>query len=116
MSRSKLRNQGRACPARLHPGQRSCADLGVCQSRPGCASPARQPIRHDTELLAEGGFWSAPGHIDGRHGADNPATDEPWRPLEIILALVAASAGAGALAGLLAAAWPRVASWLGGLV
>lgn len=38
---------------------RSCAHLGVCQSRPGCDGCGQ----HDTTALPPGGFYFAPGTV-----------------------------------------------------
>ena len=41
------------------PKQYSCAQLGVCQSRPGCSG-----CSHNTEALPPGGFYFAPGTVE----------------------------------------------------
>ena len=42
-----------------HHHPRSCAHLGVCQSRPGCDGCGQ----HDTTALPPGGFYFAPGTV-----------------------------------------------------
>lgn len=75
------------------PKQYSCAQLGVCQSRPGCDS-----CSHDTEALPPGGFYFAPGTVEDC-SATPTKTDTVARGLLAAAALAALAAAIGISAG-----------------
>ncbi len=91
-------SSGRDCD-RGSDGQRGCDDLGVCQARPGCPSPAAA-VHHDTSSLPPGGFWFAPGVID------EPPPHEPLSWWEMALIVLVAS-GVGGLAAAVATMWAK---------
>lgn len=81
---------------------RTCHELGVCQSRPGC-----QQCSHDTETLPPGGYYFAPGAIE--HGPCRKAKRlAPWQRLVLqAMAVLLASGLVGMVAGVLQAkGWP----------
>lgn len=73
---------------------RSCAHLGVCQSRPGCDGCGQ----HDTTALPPGGFYFAPGTVveESRRTA---RTDTLGRWLLTAAALATLGAVVGMAAG-----------------
>ena len=73
------------------PKQHSCAQLGVCQSRPGCDS-----CSHDTEALPPGGFYFAPGTVED---CSATRTDTVARGLLTAAAVAALAAAIGLSAG-----------------
>ena len=73
------------------PKQYSCAQLGVCQSRPGCDS-----CSHDTEALPPGGFYFAPGTVED---CSATRTDTVARGLLTAAAVAALAAAIGLSAG-----------------
>ena len=75
------------------PKQYSCAQLGVCQSRPGCDS-----CSHDTEALPPGGFYFAPGTVEDC-SATPTKTDTVARGLLAAAAVAALAAAIGMSAG-----------------
>ena len=75
------------------PKQYSCAQLGVCQSRPGCDS-----CSHDTEALPPGGFFFAPGTVEDCSTTPT-RTDTVARGLLFAAALAALAAAIGISAG-----------------
>ena len=75
------------------PKQYSCAQLGVCQSRPGCDS-----CSHNTEALPPGGFFFAPGTVEDC-SATPTRTDTVTRGLLFAAALAALAAAIGISAG-----------------
>ena len=75
------------------PKQYSCAQLGVCQSRPGCDS-----CSHNTEDLPPGGFYFAPGTVEDC-SATPTRTDTVARGLLFAAALAALAAAIGISAG-----------------
>ena len=83
------------------PKQYSCAQLGVCQSRPGCSVSSRPSI-HNTEDLPPGGFYFAPGTVEDC-SATPTRTDTVARGL-----LTAAAVAALAAAIRLSAGWITV--------
>ena len=82
------------------PKQYSCAQLGVCQSRPGCDSCSR-PSSHNTEDLPPGGFFFAPGTVEDCSAtrARTRKTDTIARGLLAAAALPALAAAIGISAG-----------------
>ena len=81
---------------------RTCHELGVCQSRPGC-----QHCSHDTDTLPPGGYYFAPGAIE--HGPRRKARRlTGWQRLVLEIAALLAVAGLiGFAAGFLQAkGWP----------
>ena len=79
------------------PKQYSCAQLGVCQSRPGCSVCSR-PSSHNTEDLPPGGFYFAPGTVEDC-SATPTRTDTVARGLLFAAALAALAAAIGISAG-----------------
>ena len=75
------------------PKQYSCAQLGVCQSRPGCDS-----CSHNTEALPPGGFFFAPGTVEDCSTTPTK-TDTVARGLLFAAALAALAAAIGISAG-----------------
>ena len=75
------------------PKQYSCAQLGVCQSRPGCDS-----CSHNTEALPPGGFFFAPGTVEDCSTTPT-RTDTVARGLLFAAALAALAAAIGISAG-----------------
>ena len=75
------------------PKQYSCAQLGVCQSRPGCDS-----CSHNTEALPPGGFFFAPGTVEDCSTTPTK-TDTVARGLLAAAALAALAAAIGISAG-----------------
>ena len=75
------------------PKQYSCAQLGVCQSRPGCDS-----CSHNTEALPPGGFYFAPGTVEDC-SATPTKTDTVARGPLFAAALAALAAAIGISAG-----------------
>ena len=75
------------------PKQYSCAQLGVCQSRPGCDS-----CSHNTEALPPGGFYFAPGTVEDC-SATPTKTDTVARGLLAPAAVAALAAAIGMSAG-----------------
>ena len=75
------------------PKQYSCAQLGVCQSRPGCDS-----CSHNTEALPPGGFYFAPGTVEDCTPTPT-RTDTVARGLLFAAALAALAAAIGISAG-----------------
>lgn len=73
------------------PKQYSCAQLGVCQSRPGCDS-----CSHNTEALPPGGFYFAPGTVED---CTPTRTDTVARGLLTAAAVAALAAAIGLSAG-----------------
>ena len=71
------------------PKQYSCAQLGVCQSRPGCDS-----CSHNTEALPPGGFYFAPGTVEDCSTTPTK-TDTVARGLLFAAALAALAAAIG---------------------
>ena len=75
---------------------RSCAHVGVCQSRPGCDGCGQQ----DTHTLPPGGFFFAPGTVEeGRKSARKTARTDTlgrWLLTAAALAALAAVVGMGA--------------------
>ena len=71
------------------PKQYSCAQLGVCQSRPGCDS-----CSHNTEALPPGGFFFAPGTVEDCSTTPTK-TDTVARGLLFAAALAALAAAIG---------------------
>ena len=82
------------------PKQYSCAQLGVCQSRPGCSgcSVCSRPSIHNTEDLPPGGFYFAPGTVEDC-SATPPRTDTVARGLLAAAAVAALAAAIGMSAG-----------------
>lgn len=79
------------------PKQYSCAQLGVCQSRPGCSGCSR-PSSHNTEDLPPGGFYFAPGTVEDCSTTPT-RTDTVARGLLFAAALAALAAAIGISAG-----------------
>ena len=79
------------------PKQYSCAQLGVCQSRPGCSGCSR-PSSHNTEDLPPGGFFFSPGTVEDC-SATPTRTDTVARGLLAAAALAALAAAIGISAG-----------------
>ena len=79
------------------PKQYSCAQLGVCQSRPGCSGCSR-PSSHNTEDLPPGGFFFSPGTVEDC-SATPTRTDTVARGLLFAAALAALAAAIGISAG-----------------
>ena len=79
------------------PKQYSCAQLGVCQSRPGCSGCSR-PSSHNTEDLPPGGFYFAPGTVEDC-SATPTRTDTVARGLLTAAAVAALAAAIGLSAG-----------------
>ena len=75
------------------PKQYSCAQLGVCQSRPGCDS-----CSHNTEALPPGGFFFAPGTVEDCSTTPTK-TDTVARGLLFAAPLAALAAAIGISAG-----------------
>ena len=73
------------------PKQYSCAQLGACQSRPGCDS-----CSHNTEALPPGGFYFAPGTVED---CTPTRTDTVARGLLTAAAVAALAAAIGLSAG-----------------
>ena len=73
------------------PKQYSCAQLGVCQSRPGCSG-----CSHNTEALPPGGFYFAPGTVED---CTPTRTDTVARGLLTAAAVAALAAAIGLRAG-----------------
>lgn len=73
---------------------RSCAHLGVCQSRPGCDGCGQ----HDTTALPPGGFYFAPGTVV-EESRKTARTDTLGRWLLTAAALAALGAVIGMAAG-----------------
>ena len=82
------------------PKQYSCAQLGVCQSRPGSSgcSVCSRPSIHNTEDLPPGGFYFAPGTVEDC-SATPTRTDTVARGLLAAAALAALAAAIGISAG-----------------
>ncbi len=81
---------------------RTCHELGVCQSRPGC-----QQCSHDTETLPPGGYYFAPGAIE--HGPRRKARRlTGWQRLVLqAMSVLLVSGVIGFAAGALQAkGWP----------
>ena len=85
------------------PKQYSCAQLGVCQSRPGSSgcSVCSRPSIHNTEDLPPGGFYFAPGTVEDCSAtrARTRKTDTIARGLLAAAALAALAAAIGISAG-----------------
>ena len=79
------------------PKQYSCAQLGVCQSRPGCSGCSR-PSSHNTEDLPPGGLFFAPGTVEDC-SATPTKTDTVARGLLAAAAVAALAAAIGMSAG-----------------
>ena len=75
------------------PKQYSCAQLGVCQSRPGSSG-----CSHNTEALPPGGFFFAPGTVEDCSTTPTK-TDTVARGLLAAAALAALAAAIGISAG-----------------
>ena len=73
---------------------RSCAHLGVCQSRPGCDGCGQ----HDTHTLPPGGFYFAPGTVV-EESRKTARTDTLGRWLLTAAALATLGAVVGMAAG-----------------
>lgn len=96
MSCDRLCNQGRLCPGR-HGSGRSCDELGVCKSLPGCPDAARHTAaRHDAGKLPPGGHWFSPGSLDGPHRKARAAGS---RRVAVALYLVASGLSLAATLG-----------------
>lgn len=80
---------------------RSCARLGVCQSRPGCDGCGQQ----DTHTLPPGGFFFAPGTVEETRKTTRTDTLGRW------LLTAAALAAFGAVIGM-SAGWITVKGFL----
>ena len=83
--------------------RRTCAELGVCQGRPGPGCTCT----HDTDTLPPGGYYYAPGAIE--QGPRRRAVRlAPWQRLVLqAMAVLLASGLVGMVAGVLQAkGWP----------
>ena len=82
--------------------RRTCTELGVCQSRPGC-----QHCSHDTDTLPPGGYYFAPGAIEQGQRRKGVRL-APWQRLVLgAMAVLLASGLLGFAAGVLQAkGWP----------
>lgn len=74
---------------------RSCARLGVCQSRPGCDGCGQQ----DTHTLPPGGFFFAPGTVEVEESRKTARTDTLGRWLLTAAALATLGVVVGMAAG-----------------
>lgn len=78
--------------------ERSCAELGVCQSRtPPCSGDCHRSI--DTSAMRPGELWFVPGFTD------EPPPPEPLTWLQVALIAVAGSGAVGLLAGIAWGVW-----------
>jgi hypothetical protein len=75
-----------------------CDELGVCNARPGCTCTTCS-ARHDTHHLPHGGFYFAPGAIEGAAPPRPGAARRILAGLAQALALLAVSAAIGVAAG-----------------